>query len=179
MVPAVAAKLAVVEPLATVTDPGTASVAVLLESVTTTPPDPAAFESVTTQLETPPEARLVGVQASESSVAGADSKVKDCVCELPFKEAVTTAVCVEEIVPAVALKVADVDPFDTVTEAGTDSAALLLESATGIPPEPAACDSDTEQTDVPPELRLAGEHDSRLTKVGASSEIDAVCELPP
>jgi hypothetical protein len=38
-VPAVAAKLAVVEPLATVTDPGTTSAAVLLDSVTTAPPD--------------------------------------------------------------------------------------------------------------------------------------------
>lgn len=171
--------MAIVEPLAMATDPGTASVAVLLESVTTTPPDAAALESVTTQLETPPEARLVGEQVSDCSVAGADSKVKDCVCELPFKEAVTTAVCVDEIVPAAAVKVVDVPPFDTVTEDGTESAGLLLERATVTPLEPAACDSDTEQTDVPPEVRVDGEHDNRLTKAGASSEIDAVCELPP
>jgi hypothetical protein len=176
-VPAVATKLAMVEPFATVTDPGTTSAAVLLESVTTAPPDPAAFESVATQFEAAPEARLVGKQATDIKAGGAESKVKDCVCEPPFKEAVTTAVCVEEIVPTVAVKVAEADPVATVTEAGTDSPELLLERATIAPPEPAGCDKVTLQVDVPPELRLTGAHDRRLTTVGANSVRDAVCEL--
>jgi hypothetical protein len=82
-------------------------------------------------------------------------------------------------VPAVAVKFADVAPHATVTEAGTFNAALLLDRLTAIPPEPAACDSVTEHADVPPELRLVGEHDTRLTTVGATRRIDAVCELPP
>lgn len=82
------------------------------------------------------------------------------------------------IVPAVAVKFADVAPDATVTEAGTDSAVLLLESATVAPPEPAACDNVTVQMEVPPELRLDGEHDNRLSPVGAAREIEAVREAP-
>jgi len=47
-----------------------------------------------------------------------------------------------------------------------------------MPPEPAACDNVTEHADAPPELRLVGLHDTMLTVIGASSEIDVVCELP-
>jgi len=82
-------------------------------------------------------------------------------------------------VPAVAVKFAEVALDTTVTDAGTLNAALLLERVTVTPPEPAACDSVTEHADVPPELRLVGEHDTRLTTVGATRRIDAVCELPP
>jgi hypothetical protein len=78
----------------------------------------------------------------------------------------------------VAVKPADIAPDATLTEAGTVNAALLLESATAIPPEPAACDRVTVQADVPPELRVVGEQDSWLTTVGAVSENEAVCELP-
>lgn len=53
-------------------------------------------------------------------------------------------------VPAVAVKVAEVAPDATVTEAGTVSAPTLLESATVIPPDPAALDRVTVQVDVPP-----------------------------
>ncbi|MGB9454589.1 MAG: hypothetical protein WCB12_00975 [Bryobacteraceae bacterium] len=77
-----------------------------------------------------------------------------------------------------AVKFAEVSPDATVTEAGTVNAAALLDSVTVIPLEPAACDSVTVQADVPPELRLAGLHDSRLTDIGAKSDIDAACELP-
>ncbi len=81
------------------------------------------------------------------------------------------------MVPAVAVKFAEVAPDVTVTEAGTVSAAALLESVTVIPLEPAACDSVTVHEDVPPEFRLVGLHDTRLTVVGATNEIDAVREL--
>jgi hypothetical protein len=92
--------------------------------------------------------------------------------------AVTTTVWLATIVPAVAVKFAEVAPDATLTEAGTVSAVALLESATVTPLEPAGCDSVTVHVDVPPELRLGGVHDTRLTKVGAASRIDAVCELP-
>jgi len=82
------------------------------------------------------------------------------------------------MVPAVAVKFAEVAPDTTFTEGGTVNAVALLESATVIPLEPAACDSVTEHADVPPELRLVGLHETRLIVVGATSRIDAVCELP-
>ena len=80
--------------------------------------------------------------------------------------------------PAVAVKFAEVAPDATFTEAGTVNAAALLESVTVMPPDPAACESVTEHAEVPPELRLVGLHETRLTVVGAASEIDAVLELP-
>jgi len=74
----------------------------------------------------------------------------------------------------VAVKFAELAPDTTLTEAGTVNAAALLERVTVIPPEPAACDNVTEHADVPPELRLIGLHDTALTVVCATSNIDAV-----
>jgi hypothetical protein len=178
IVPAVAVKLAVLEPLETVTDAGTLSVAALLVSVTAAPPAPAAIDSVTTQVDVPPELRLVGAHASDVKAGDVDTSARVCVWELPLSEAVMTAVWSVGIVPAVAVKFADVAPDATPTEEGTVNVVTLLESATVMPPEPAARDNVTEHADVPPELRLVGLHDTRLSVVAATSEIDAVCELP-
>ncbi|MGB9459076.1 MAG: hypothetical protein WCB12_23740 [Bryobacteraceae bacterium] len=54
------------------------------------------------------------------------------------------------MVPAVAVKFAEVAPDATVTEAGTVNADTLLERETAIPPLPAAPDKVTEHVDVPP-----------------------------
>jgi hypothetical protein len=81
------------------------------------------------------------------------------------------------MVPAVAVKFAEVAPDATRTEAGTVNSAVLLDSATVMPPVPAAWDNVTEQAEVPFEVRLVGLHDTRLTVVGTTSEIDACCEL--
>ena len=80
--------------------------------------------------------------------------------------------------PAAAVKLAEVAPDATVTEAGTLKAVTLLERLTLMPPVPAACDNVTVHVDVPPGLRLAGLQDTWLTLVGATREIDTVCELP-
>ncbi len=79
--------------------------------------------------------------------------------------------------PAVAVKFAEIAPDATFTEAGTVNAVTLLESVTVMPPVPAACESVTVQEDVPPELRLAGLHETRPTVDGVTSEIEAVWEL--
>ena len=82
------------------------------------------------------------------------------------------------IVPAVAVKFAEVAPDATLTEPGTVNAVTLLDSVTEMPPVPAACDNVTVQVDVPFEFRLVGLHESELTVVGATSEMFAVLELP-
>ncbi len=79
--------------------------------------------------------------------------------------------------PAVAVKLPVVAPDATLTEPGTVNAATLLDSVTVMPPEPAACESVTVHADASPELRVVGLHERRLIMVGATSEIDAVCEL--
>jgi hypothetical protein len=64
----------------------------------------------------------------------------------------------------------------TVTEAGTVSAAALLDSATVAPP---VFDSVTVQAEVPPDPRLVGLHVSEFTMVAVASEIAALCALVP
>lgn len=70
--------------------------------------------------------------------------------------AVTSAVCVVVNVRAVAVKLADVAPDGTVIEAGTGSAAALLESVTTAPPDVAALDSVTVHVVVAPGLTFTG-----------------------
>jgi len=61
IVPAVAVKVTVVAPAATVTELGTANALLLLERLTTVPPLGAASESVTVQVVDVPEPTLVGL----------------------------------------------------------------------------------------------------------------------
>ena len=77
----------------------------------------------------------------------------DAVRVLPFNVAVSVAVWSDAIVPAVAVKVAVVDPAATTTDPGTVSAAVLLDSVTVRPP---VFVSVTEQLLVPPLLSVAG-----------------------
>ena len=79
--PAVAANVAVVAPLAIVTVPGTVSVARVLDSVTVAPPAFAALDKVTVQEAVPPVPRLAGAQESWLNTPGAVSDT-DAVCEL-------------------------------------------------------------------------------------------------
>jgi hypothetical protein len=130
MVPAVAVKVAVVDPAATATDPGTVSADVLLDSVTVPPP---VFDSVTVHVLVPPLPSVDGVHDSELTVT-AVARAIDVICVLPFNVAVSVAVWSEAIVPAVAVKVAVVDAAATATDPGTVSADVLLDSVTVPPP---------------------------------------------
>jgi len=80
---------------------------------------------------------VVGLQAKPDTWVGA-TKLRGVVWDELLKEAVTVAVCVVAMVPRFAFKVADVVFAGTVTDAGTVSAGLLLESPIVLPPEPAA-----------------------------------------
>jgi len=77
--------------------------------------------------------------------------------------------------PAVAVKLAVVAPAATDTEAGTVTAALLLDTATDTPE--LADDKVTVQADVPPETTDTGAHCSDVT-VGAVTVTEALVELP-
>ena len=87
------------------------------------------------------------------------------------------AVWSELIVPAVAVKLAEVAPDATVTDGGTLSVPTLLDSGTTAPPAPAALDRPTVHVDVPPEVRLLGTQLSAFTTVAATSEMLEVCEV--
>jgi hypothetical protein len=71
---------------------------------------------------------------------------------------VTVAPWFDVTEPAEALKVAVVAPAATLIDAGTESAPLLLESATAAPPDGAADDSVTVHVEDAPDAMLAGEH---------------------
>src|SRR5512135_2320528 len=90
MVPAVALKVAVVAPAATVTDPGTVSSVLFDDSVTAAPPVAAAFDSVTVQVLAALELRLAGAHASVVRFTAATSLMA-AVLDAPLKVAVTVA----------------------------------------------------------------------------------------
>jgi hypothetical protein len=168
--------VAVAAAAATVTEPGTVTRPLLLLSDTDCPPVPAAFDSVTVQVELAPELKLVGLQESWLTTIGADRAI-EADCEVPFTDAVTEAVWSAEMLPAVALNVALKSPAATITFAGTVSRPLLLLSDTCAPPVAGAFVSVTVHVELAPEPSVAGLHESELTP-GATSEKVAVCEPP-
>lgn len=72
-VPTVAAKLAVVEPAATVTETGAESRVLLLDRPTAAPPPGAGPDSVTVQTVVCPEPKLVGLHVRLVKVGGGTS----------------------------------------------------------------------------------------------------------
>jgi hypothetical protein len=173
--PAVAVKVAVLDPAATLTVAGTVSSGLLLDS------DPVAaalnaFDSVTVQVEVAAEPRLAGVHESRLTTA-CDTSEMVADCELPFSEAVTEAVWSVAIDPAVAVKFAVFEPVPTVTVAGTVSSGLLLDSET-VAAAATPLESVTVHVDVAADPRLAGEQASKLTTTGAVSEMDTDCDAP-
>ena len=82
------------------------------------------------------------------------------------------------MLPAVAVKLAEVEPAATVTVAETVNAAALLDRLTVAPPVRAAFDNVTEQVDVPAEVKLVGEQETALTVGLATKEIEVLAELP-
>ena len=131
MVPRLAANVVDVLVAGTVTDAGTVSAVLLIESPIALPPLGAGWVRVTVQVVAAPALTLVGLQARPDTRVGA-TMLRAVVCKEPFKVALTEAVWVVVNVPAVAMKVAEVAPAGTLTAAGTESTALLSDSVTGV-----------------------------------------------
>ena len=113
---AVALNVPVVAPEVTVTDAGTVSSALALESVTLDPPAGAASVSVTVQVLTAPCPRLIGLQVTPDT-ASPVSRLMLAVCELLPRLPVMVALWLLAMVAdAAALKVAVVAPDVTVTD---------------------------------------------------------------
>jgi hypothetical protein len=83
------------------------------------------------------------------------------------------------MVPAVALKVVEVDAAGTVTEADTGSRVLLLESETVVPPVGAAELRVTVQVLAAPEARVVGLQASEERLTEAVRLMVAVLDTPP
>ncbi len=133
-------KVALVLPADTVTLDGTVATDVLLlESVTTAPPEGALELSVTVPVELLPPLTLVGFRVSEERLTvDADVMVREACAELDPRVAVITAVVVVVTVCVLTVNLALVAPAATVTLPGTLAAELLLDKLTTVPPDGAA-----------------------------------------
>jgi hypothetical protein len=147
--------VAAVSPCGTVTVAGTVAAGLSLERLTTKPPESAGFTRVTAPVDVVPPATEVGVTESVDSAGGGLTVRSDVTSTLPA-EAVIVAVCSEPTVVVVTEKGAVVAPCATVTLAGTDAAALLLERFTTKPPERAGSVSVTVPFDCDPATTEVG-----------------------
>jgi len=145
MVPAVAVKLAAVEPAGTRTDAGTVKDELLDERATVAPLAGAAWVNVTAQVVEVPEVRVESEQFNPDRAGRGASSESVAWAELPLRLAVITALVLLATELAAAAKVALLDPAGTVTVAGTVRAGLPLDNATARPPAGAAADRDTVQ----------------------------------
>ena len=109
----------------------------LLDRVTLAPPVGAAWFSVTVQVLDEFGPRVLGLQPNEETSTGATS-VTVVAFELLLYVAVTVALPLLLMVPVVTLKVCDVSPASTVTDAGTVSVELEFDKLTLAPPVGAA-----------------------------------------
>ena len=168
MVPAVAEKVAVEAPAATVSEAGAVSAALFEEMATETPPAGAVELVVTVQMLLAPEFSEVGAQTSAVTFTSG-ARLREAVLELPFKAAVMTAVRGVATVPAVAVNEPVVAAAATVTLAGTVRLALLLVKVTTAPPVGACPLNVRLQALVPGPVREDGVHVRVLTVTGAGT----------
>lgn len=175
--PAVAVKVAVDAPAATVTDAGTVSKAWLLDSETTEPPATDAPDRVTVQVDDVADASVAGLQLRDPTTFWG-TRDTTVLVELPVIEAVSVADCALLTVPLVASNVTLLVPDATVTVAGAVSVALLLETATAVPPVGAFFDVVTRHLVVPFPVTLAGVQDKLVSVVGADNDRVTVCDPP-
>jgi hypothetical protein len=156
MVPAFAVKLPEVAPAATDTEAGTVSRLLLEASVMVAPAVGAALVRVTVQVAEALDARLVAPHCNADSAAAATGAVSesDADFELPLRAAVTVTAWSALRVPAVTVKVAEVAPAATATEAGAVSRVLFFEIVTVAPPAGTAALKPAMQVVEAPEARL-------------------------
>jgi hypothetical protein len=130
---ALAVKVALLLPICTVTEPGTATLALLLASVTPTVDPEAVLLRVTEQVLELPCAMFDGLQLTDATLADVRTLIGNVVTA-PFIVALNMAVKSVTGLPAVAEKLTLLDPAGTRTLAGTVTATLSLFSETVRPP---------------------------------------------
>ncbi len=143
-------------------------------SVTMAPP---IFDTVTVHVALAPDPRLAGLHVNPLNTIEAASEIAT-VCVLPSSAAVTVAVWLPVIVPAVAVKVAAARPEATVTEAGTVNAAVLSDKETTAPPTGAGAANETVHVDDPPVLSDAGTQFSPLRVAGGAAAAVTIPATP-
>lgn len=118
-------------------------------------PEGTALSSETVQVLDPPAEIVPDAQPTEDS-PGVEITAKPKVFTTELSVALMVALTLETGVPAVAVKVALLEPDVTVTVPGTVTYGLLLESETAAPPAEAAPVSAIVHVLVPAGPMLAG-----------------------
>jgi hypothetical protein len=144
-------------------DAGTVIAVLPDESATVAPSVGAACDRVTVQMAETLEASELGEQAREAKVATGATRDRAADLVVPFRVAVTLAVWFEATDPAVAVKVAELQPSATATEAGAARVALSPVRPTIEPPVGAACDRVTVQMAEALEASELGEQANAAT----------------
>jgi hypothetical protein len=175
--PAVAVKLAVVAPAIEVTDAGTETFALLEPRAIMAPPAGAGLLKVTRQLAVPAGFSDAGVQLTAETWES-DARVSDVEAVLPSSEAVICAELSLVNDPELAVKLAEVAPEAAVTDASTETIALLELSAIDAPEAGPGLLRVAKQVDVPPGFNVAGLQVTLDTRTGAVSVSDAEAKLP-
>jgi len=98
--------------------------------------------------------------------------------EVPLNVAVIVGVVTEATAPVVTVKFAFVAPVGTVMELGTEAAALLLESATTIPPAGASAFRVTDPVVEVPPVTLFGFRETMAEVTGGSVIVRTVVCVP-
>ena len=176
---ALAVKIAWLLPAGMVTEPGRATLGLLLASVTPTPAPAAVLLSVTEHVLELPCAMIAGLQLTDATLAEVRT-LRGKVVTAPFIVALSITVKSVGGVPAVAAKLTLLDPAGTRTLAGTVTAPLSLVSETVRPPAGALPERLTTQlaedvvaTAPGVQLRLASDAPP------ACSVSVALCVAPP
>ena len=110
---------------------------------------------MTVQVVDAPELTLVGLQASAETRVGATKLTVAVWEEPPLRLEITVADWFVVMVPAVAMKVAELAPADTVTDVGTVSTALLSDTVTATGEETASLKLTVQLVEAP-EAKVPG-----------------------
>lgn len=177
IVPAVAGKVAVEAPGATVTTEGTVNRFEFEDKATARPPAGAPLVRVTVQVDIAALFRVVGAHDKLDRAGDADS-VNVKVCAMPLCAAVTWAWTSVETWTAEAVNVAEALPAGTVTAGASVKLTLFTEIATTIPPVGADCDRVTVHVAAPGVAITAGEHVSPLSCTVVARVMVVLSERP-
>lgn len=178
--PAAALNVVNALPAGTVTDDGTDSAELSVETPTLIPPEGAISFRVTVQAAAAPEFTLVGVQIKAETVAW--TRLKVVASSVPFKVALTVALWFVAKIPAVAVKFAEVLPGPTVTDVGIVSRPLSSDRVTVVAEGPAALKRTVQLVDAP-EVSVLGLQFNEVTLccvlVLTVPPVVTICIAPP
>lgn len=172
----VTVNVAVVAPVATVTEVGTVALVEFEERVTITPADGAGPVRVTVPVEGEPPITDVGLRASAESEGGFTVRFAVLVMVPSFPVMVAIVAALTALVFTV--NVADVEPAGTVTDTGTVAETLDDVRETVTPPVGAAVDNVAVPVEAVPPVTEVGETVIALSGTAVRDRVAVLVVVP-